>query len=462
MSSSGRVFDPLRPERAGDIAGGHHHDERGNHQRERQPAGCARVPPCGGAGVGARLVGQGGQSSRARLPQGTSRTLRSRHRGSRGTPWKVSCRIGRSCCRIFFDRAERLFPKKEVVTATATGRRARDLRRLGRAHASARRGAGRARHLADGRVATFAWNTARHLELYFAAPCSGRVLHTLNIRLFPEQVTYIVNHAEDEVIFVDKSLARGVVAAGRHVRDRQTHRGHGRRSGRGARVRRRVPRLLEYEDLLAAARPGRVARRRREPSRVDVLHERAPRATPRASCTRTARRGCTRWPRSMADSLGASEHDRILPVVPMFHANAWGSGPRRRRVRRHVGDARARSVGASDRRADRGGAGDRRRWRPDDLDGRAARAEGPRHLRVARGRRAVVRPCRKSLSEAYREQIGSADQPGLGDDRDAPGGLGVPHQELPRRDDGRRAAGRRARVGRARSRSVSTSASSTP
>src|SRR4029077_4364186 len=59
---------------------------------------------------------------------------------------------------------------------------------------------------ADGRVGTFAWNTARHLELYFAAPCSGRVLHTLNIRLFPEQVTYIVNHAEDEVIFVDKSL----------------------------------------------------------------------------------------------------------------------------------------------------------------------------------------------------------------------------------------------------------------
>src|ERR671929_270717 len=58
----------------------------------------------------------------------------------------------------------------------------------------------------DGRVGTFAWNTARHLELYFAAPCTGRVLHTLNIRLFPEQLTYIVNHAEDEVIFVDRSL----------------------------------------------------------------------------------------------------------------------------------------------------------------------------------------------------------------------------------------------------------------
>ena len=54
----------------------------------------------------------------------------------------------------------------------------------------------------DGRVGTFGWNSQRHLELYFAAPCTGRVLHTLNVRLFPEQLTYIANHAEDEVVFV--------------------------------------------------------------------------------------------------------------------------------------------------------------------------------------------------------------------------------------------------------------------
>src|SRR2546430_2688638 len=55
------------------------------------------------------------------------------------------------------------------------------------------------------RVGTFAWNNQRHLELYFAIPCIGAVLHTLNIRLFAEQLTYIVNHAEDQVIFVDDS-----------------------------------------------------------------------------------------------------------------------------------------------------------------------------------------------------------------------------------------------------------------
>src|SRR6185436_1545306 len=102
--------------------------------------------------------------------------------------------------------AEKLFPTKEVVTASATGRErisygawAERTRRLGGLLDSLGISA-------DGRVATFGWNTARHLELYFAAPCSGRVLHTLNIRLFPEQLTYIVNHAEDEVIFVDRSL----------------------------------------------------------------------------------------------------------------------------------------------------------------------------------------------------------------------------------------------------------------
>src|SRR5688500_16683341 len=61
---------------------------------------------------------------------------------------------------------------------------------------------------ADGRVGTFAWNSARHLELYFAAPCTGRVLHTLNIRLFPEQLQFVADHAQDEVVFADRSLLK--------------------------------------------------------------------------------------------------------------------------------------------------------------------------------------------------------------------------------------------------------------
>ena len=119
-----------------------------------------------------------------------------------------------------FHRAEQYFGHKTIVTATADGEHRSTRRRLGRAGAPAGH---RARHpgvSADGRVGTFCWNTGRHLELYFAAPCTGRVLHALNIRLFPEQLVYIANHAEDEVVFVDRSLLPRVLAAGRRDDDR--------------------------------------------------------------------------------------------------------------------------------------------------------------------------------------------------------------------------------------------------
>ena len=125
----------------------------------------------------------------------------------------------------------------------------------------------------DGRVATFGWNTARHLELYFAAPCTGRVLHTLNIRLFPEQLTYIVNHAEDEVIFVDRSLLGllwplvDTFETVRHFVVMDDGKGDVP-SPDGGRP------IHDYEDLLVAGRARRVRRHRREPRRVDVLHER--------------------------------------------------------------------------------------------------------------------------------------------------------------------------------------------
>ena len=107
-----------------------------------------------------------------------------------------------------FDRAERIFPEKKVATVQAGGI---DRITYGEWAARTRRLAGVLDALeisADGRVGTFAWNTGRHLELYFAAPCSGRVLPTLNIRLFPDDITYIANHAEDEVIFADRSLLK--------------------------------------------------------------------------------------------------------------------------------------------------------------------------------------------------------------------------------------------------------------
>src|SRR4051812_47962007 len=156
---------------------------------------------------------------------------------------------------MIFRRAERLSGNKLIITSGPTGRRRMPYsewtersRRLG----------GVLDTLGisdDGRVATFAWNSHRHLELYYAAPCTGRVLHTLNIRLFPDQLTYIVNHAEDEVIFVDRSLVPALwpmVEALETVRHFVVMDDTG---GAGA----PLPddaRILDYEELLAAAPPS--------------------------------------------------------------------------------------------------------------------------------------------------------------------------------------------------------------
>src|SRR2546429_1520179 len=106
----------------------------------------------------------------------------------------------------FLWRSTTLFPRKEIVTRRESGRHRYTYADFGRrvaqlAHALQVLG------IAPGdRVGTLAWNNYRHLELYFAVPCSGAVLHTLNPRLFPEHLEFVINDAEDKVIFVDASI----------------------------------------------------------------------------------------------------------------------------------------------------------------------------------------------------------------------------------------------------------------
>ncbi|MBA2624348.1 MAG: long-chain fatty acid--CoA ligase [Acidimicrobiia bacterium] len=221
-----------------------------------------------------------------------------------------------------FNRAERLFASKEVVTATATGR---ERVTYGAWAERTRRAAGVLDDLgitADGRVGTFAWNTARHLELWFGAPCSGRVLHTLNIRLFPDQLTYIANHAEDEVVFVDRSLAAllwpllKTFDTVRHVVVMDDGRGDVPAGSDGIEVH-------DYEELLAAA----------SPQEFRVTDENLAASMCYTSGTTGNPKGVVYSHRStylhtmgamQADAIGVRESDVVLPVVPMFHANAWG------------------------------------------------------------------------------------------------------------------------------------------
>ncbi|HYF26907.1 MAG TPA: long-chain fatty acid--CoA ligase [Baekduia sp.] len=221
-----------------------------------------------------------------------------------------------------FTRAERLFADKQIVTATTGGGRERTT--YGEWALRTRKLAGVLDQLgvsADGRVGTFAWNTARHLELYFAVPCSGRVLHTLNIRLFPEQVVYVANHAEDEVVFVDRSL---IPLLWPLVDELETVR-HFVVMDDGASVDiPDDPRIRHYEDLLEAAEAV---------AAFEVADENSAAAMCYTSGTTGNPKGVVYSHRSMtlhamatmlADTFGLSERDVLLPVVPMFHANAWG------------------------------------------------------------------------------------------------------------------------------------------
>ncbi|HEV7528018.1 MAG TPA: long-chain fatty acid--CoA ligase [Solirubrobacteraceae bacterium] len=169
------------------------------------------------------------------------------------------------------------------------------------------------------RIATFAWNNQRHFELYFAIPCVGAVLHTLNIRLFREQLSYVVNHAKDRVIFVDDSLVPVLekLAPTFETVEHYVVMGDGDAGS--------LPNVLRYEELIEEGGGGAFD--------YPELDERQAAALCYTSGTTGDPKGVLYSHRSISlhstatlvkDGLGLSRADRVLAVVPMFHANAWG------------------------------------------------------------------------------------------------------------------------------------------
>jgi fatty-acyl-CoA synthase len=166
------------------------------------------------------------------------------------------------------------------------------------------------------RVGTLSWNHQEHLEAYFAVPCMGAVLHTLNLRLDPEQLAYVINHAEDRVILVDASLVPllAKIRSKLTTVERIIVIGEGDASALGE--------VLSYEDLLAAERP--------EYPWPDLAEK-----TAAAMCYTTGTTGAPKgvvyshrstYLHSLAEwgAFSLKEADRALVIVPMFHVNAWG------------------------------------------------------------------------------------------------------------------------------------------
>ena len=221
-----------------------------------------------------------------------------------------------------------VYGDSEVVTCTTDGVRRQSYAQTG---ARAAQLAGALRRLGvdgDQRVATLLWNNSEHLEAYLAVPSMGAVLHTLNLRLDPKQISYIANHAADYVIITEPTLVPLLSAVLPSLETVRHIVLAGPASGEGAADAGAVAgpghEVHYYEELLAA-----------EPTTFDwpELDERTAAAMCYTSGTTGMPKGVVYSHRStylhamgvcLGNSFGVNDTDRVLPVVPMFHANAWG------------------------------------------------------------------------------------------------------------------------------------------
>jgi fatty-acyl-CoA synthase len=172
------------------------------------------------------------------------------------------------------------------------------------------------------RVGTLAWNGYRHMELYYAVSGSGAVLHTLNPRLHPDQVVYIADHAEDQVLCFDLTFLPLVEAVASRVATIKhfvlmTDRAHMPAATK-------IPNLLCYEDLLEAQDDQYVWPDFDENSASSLCYTSGTTGNPKGVLYSHRSTMLHTFAAALPDSLNCSARDTILPVVPMFHVNAWG------------------------------------------------------------------------------------------------------------------------------------------
>jgi len=171
------------------------------------------------------------------------------------------------------------------------------------------------------RIATLAWNDYRHFETYYASACSGYVCHTINPRLFPEQISYIINHAEDQYVFLDPDFLPLVEAL------------HGECPGVKGWVvltseahmpQTSLPDVHCYETLVAAGSEAFDWPELDEEEACALCYTSGTTGNPKGVLYSHRSTMLHAYATMMPDAMGLSRRDAVLPIVPMFHVNAWG------------------------------------------------------------------------------------------------------------------------------------------
>ena len=212
---------------------------------------------------------------------------------------------------------------RTVTTAIGDGRyRTISYRELGEQVgrlANALRGLGIA---GDDRVGTFMWNNAEHLAVYLAAPSMGAVLHTLNIRLSPEQIAFIANEAEDRVIVADISLTAQLAPVLPLLETVHTIVAVG--DGDLAPLTASGKTVLRYDELLAGQSPDFEWPELNETSAAAMCYTSGTTGNPKGVVYSHRSTYLHSMSTCTTNVLGVGVGDSVLPIVPMFHANAWG------------------------------------------------------------------------------------------------------------------------------------------
>jgi len=219
------------------------------------------------------------------------------------------------------EHANRLFPQKRITTMLPDG----SLHRYTYADMYKRvkrmsKALGKLGVEPGDRVGTFAWNNYQHLELYYAIPGAGAVCHTLNIRLFPEQLVYVVKHAEDKVVFIDATL----LPLYERVADQIDCVQHYVLLNAPKDIQTKLPNITFYEDLINESDEDFEWLSTDENMAMGLCYTSGTTGDPKGALYSHRSMYLHTMGANLASAIGLRESDIVLPVVPQFHAMAWG------------------------------------------------------------------------------------------------------------------------------------------